>query len=348
MILFLTSAFAATTAEISVIAGVRGNAESTLEQPHATSIDGLEPSATAAILGDVRQRWKSGLWLAGGGELWTYAPEPDPTLMRATPAGGGSFTLGKHGHLDVAARYTLEAVPLRVDRTSGRAEATGSAGFTASAHGVDVVAVGVSRDWFDLPQWSFRTGELGLTWAWQPSAFRLGARASGQYNAGWTTNTAGSLDPATGQQVRLGGSAGWTERAWDLSLEYRLYLADEGQVVDASRPQFTPVGDYDDDADALSAGGFTQHRLALSANGTIDKVWSVDANVLARFRINEPGQPSAALVRTFHAGLDVGRQLGGPWSLHVVGGITTLDSPTGSGSYDPSGWLSLRWAPPGK
>ena len=348
MILFIAAASAGTTAEIGLIAGVRGNAESTLEQPEGADIENLEPSGTAAIVGEARKRWKSGIWVAGSGELWTYFPEPDPTLFRAVPALGGAFDLGKHGHLDVATRYSLEWVPLRADRVNGRAEATVKTGLNTGAHRLDVLAVGVSRDWFDLPQWSFRTGEAGLVWAWQPSAFRVGARATGQYNAGWTENAAGGVDPARGEQLRLGASAGWTGRAWDVGVEYRLYVADEGEVEDAARPQFTPVGDYDDDADALSAGGFTQHRVGLTANGKLGEAWTVDASVLARLRLNPPDQPSAALTRSFHVGADLGRSLGGPWSLHGVAALSTIELPDGETSYDPSAWLMLRWAPKGK
>lgn len=344
MILLIAAAVAGTTAEVGLLSGIRGNSESTLEQPEGAALESLEPSATVAVVGEVRARWKSGFWLAGSGELWTYAPEPDPTILRVIPALGGTFDLGKRAHFDVAGRYSIEAVPFRANRTNGRAEATAKVGVNPDAHRLDVLLLGVSRDWFDLPEWSFRTGEAGILWEWQPSALRLGARATGQYNAGWTVNGQGGIDPATGVQLRLGASAGWTAGGWDLGLEYRLYLADEGDVEDAARPQFTPVGDYDDDADALSAGGFSQHRAGLTLNGRLGEYWTLDADLLGRFRANEPGQKSAALTRTFHAGLDVGRSLGGPWALHAVGGITTLDLPDGETSYDPSGWLLLRWA----
>ena len=348
MILFIAAAWAGTTAEVGLIAGVRGNAESTLEQPEGADLENLEPSGTVGVVGEARKRWKSGIWLAGSGEVWTYFPEPDPTLLRLVPAVGGTFDLGKHGHLDVAGRYSLEAVPLRAGRTNGRAEVTTRAGFNAGAHTLDVLALGVSRDWFALPEWSFRTGEAGLVWAWQPSAFRVGARATGQYNAGWTVNAAGGIDPTLGEQLRVGASAGWTGHAWDVGVEYRLYIADEGEAEDAARPQFTPVGDYDDDADALSAGGFTQRRLGVTANGKLGERWTLDANVLARLRLNPPDQTSAALTRSFHAGVDVGRSLSGPWSLHGVAGISTIDLPDGETSYDPSAWLMLRWAPQAK
>lgn len=348
MILFVAAALAGTTAEIGVIAGVRGNAESTLEQPEGADIENLEPSGTVAVVGEVRRRWKSGIWLAGSGEAWTYFPEPDPTLLRFVPAVGGAFDLGRHAHLDVAGRYSFEAVPLRQDRTNGRAEATIRTGLNEGAHKVDFLAMGVSRDWFDLTEWSFRTGEAGLLWEWQPSAFRIGARATGQYNAGWTVNAAGGVDPALGEQLRLGASTGWTGHGWDIGAEYRLYLADEGEAEDAARPQFTPVGEYDDDADALSAGGFSQHRLGLTANGKLGTAWTLDASVLARLRVNPPGQASAALTKSFHAGLDVGRTLGQPWSLHAVAAVSTIELPDGETSYDPSAWLMLRWAPKGK
>ena len=93
------------------------------------------------------------------------------------------------------------------------------------------------------------------------------------------------------------------------------------------------------------AGGFTQHRLGLNVTGKLGDAWSLDVNLLARIRLNEPGQDAASLSRTFHASADVGRTIGGPWSLHGVVGVTTLDTPTGEASYDPSAWLMLRWAP---
>lgn len=348
MMLWVAAAWAGGVADVSVLAGVRGNAESTLEQPEAATLDTLEPSATAAVLADGRWRWKSGLWVSGAGEAWTYAPEPDATLLRAVPAVGVALPLGEHAHLDLAARYSLEAVPLRAGRTNGRAEATGAVGLDLGAHRLALVGAGVSRDWFDRSAWSFRTAEAGLSWEWQPSAWRLGARATGQLNSGATVNADGGLDPATGQQLRLGASGGWTGRHWDIGLDYRMYLADEGQVEDAARPQFTPIGDYDDDADALSAGGFSQHRIGLTATGQFGPAWTLDLDVLARVRVNEPGQATTVFSRTFHAGLDVGRVISGPWSVHAVGAFTTLDLATGGTSYDPSGWLLLRWSPPAK
>jgi hypothetical protein len=348
MILFITTALAESMAEVGVLTGVRGNAESTLEQPQAVSIANLEPSATVAVLGEVHMRWTSGFWLATSGEAWTYIPEADPTLLRAVPAIGGTFNWGTFSHIDAAARYGFEALPLRTGRTNGRAEATAKVGLDFGAHRLDVIALGVSRDWFDLPAWSFRTAEAGLSWEWQPSAFRLGARVTGQYNTGWTINTTHGLDAATGEQLHLGASGGWTSYGWDISLEYRLYLADEGNVEDAARPQFTPVGDYDDDADALSAGGFTQHRLGLSLSGSFAEVWTLNASLLARLRLNEPHQITSVLSRTFHTDLNIGRSIGGPWSVHGVVGLTTLDLPDGEASYDPSAWLMLQWALKGK
>lgn len=332
--------------EVAALAGVRGNAESTLEQPEAATLGPLEPSATAAVLVAARGRWSSGVWLAGSGEVWTYVPEPDPTLLKLVPAAGGTFDVGRRGHVDLAARYSFEAVPLRSDRTNGRAEATARGGLALGPHRVDLLAAGVSRDWFGLPAWSFRTAEAGLAWQWQPSAFRLGARATGQYNAGWTVDAAGGLDAATGQQLRLGASTGWTGRGWDVGAEYRLYVADEGQVEDAARPQFTPVGDYDDDADALSAGGFVQHRLGLAAHAALGADYAVEASVLARIRANETSGAPAALNRSFHAGLDVQRALTASWSLHAVAGLSLLELPGGGSSADPTAWLLLRWSRP--
>lgn len=342
MILLIATAFAATTAELSLLAGARGDAESLLEQPEARE-QTLEPSATFGLLGEVRQRWSSGLWIAGAGEVWTYAPEADSTLARLVPAAGGSFEIGERGRLDLAARYALEDAPLRADMLNGRAEATGRAGVGLGSHQLDVLALAVSRDWFGQPAWSFRDAEAGLVWGWQPSAFRLGARATGQLNSGHTVNEVGTLDPTRGLQLRLGLSGGWTGERWDLGGEYRYYIADEGQAEDAARPQFTPVGELDDDADALSAGGFTQHRLGLNARGELGSSTTLSLNALVRVRDNEPGQPSAALSRTLHAGADLGRSLTGPWSLHAVGGITTLDTPSGASSLDPYGWLLVRW-----
>lgn len=351
MILWLVGvASAGTTASIDGIVGARGDAEATLEQPTAREDAPLEPSATAAVLAEVRRSWKSGPWLGVAGEAWTYLPEPSPTLLRVTPRGGLALSLGDRGHLDLGARYALEAVPLRPSLHSGRAEATAGAGLTLGDHALEVVATGVDRRWLGTPEWSFRTAEGAVTWGWQPSDWRFGARAAAQANAGSTVSSDGTLARATGYQVRLGASTGYTRGAVDVSVDYRVYLSKEGQVGDAVRPQFTPVGEYDDDADALSAGGFVQHRLSAALGATFGR-WDLTADALGRVRINQAGQPAAALSRTAHVAADLGRDLGhGGLQVHAVLGVSAFGTPSGAGALDPYGWVGVRWrrmaAPP--
>ncbi|MEQ1501580.1 MAG: hypothetical protein ABMB14_05085 [Myxococcota bacterium] len=348
MILFVlgAAASAGTTASVDVLAGARGDPEATLEQPTNGPDAGLEPTATAAVLAEVRRSWKKGPWLGVAGEAWTYLPEADPTLLRVAPRGGLALRLGDHAHLDAGARYALEIVPLRTSLDSGRAEVTLATGPILGDHAFDLVATGVDRAWFGTPAWSFRTVEGGMTWAWQPSDWRLGARATGQANAGSTIGPGGALEAATGQQLRLGVSTGYTKGSVDVSADYRMYLASEGQVEDAVRPQFTPIGEYDDDADALSAGGFVQHRLSATVGATFG-LWTLSADALGRIRINEDGQSSAALTRTGHLAFDVGRDLGDDgFQVHGVLGVNGFATPTGAGSFDPYGWLGVRWRLP--
>lgn len=342
-----TIAFAgSSSATVDVLVGARGDPEATLEQPRSAPDAPLEPSATTAILGEARRSWERGPWVGVSGEAWTYLPEPDPTLFRLTPRIGWSSAVGEHGHVDLAARYAFEAVPLRPSLDSGRAEATLACGPTFGDHGLDLVATGVDRRWFGTSQWSFRTAEGGLQWRWQPSDWRFGARATGQANAGFTIGPDGTTEPATGRQLRLGATVGYTHGAFDVSAEYRLYVAGEGQVEDAVRPQFTPIGEYDDDADALSAGGFVQHRLSGALGGTFGP-WRLTADALGRLRVNEAGQPSAALVRSGHLAVDLGRRLGerGP-QLHATVGVNAFQTPVGTGAFDPYGWVGVRWSIP--
>ena len=259
------AAAAETTATVDVVIGVTGNPEATLEQPTGTPARALEPEGTAAILLGARRSWKGGPWLALSGEAWTYAPEPEPTLLRATPQAGVALDGGKSGHVDLAARYAFEAVPLRAPGNSGRAEGTVTAGMSTGAHTLDLVGTGVDRTWFGQPSWSFRAAEGGATWAWQPSDWRVGARATAQANAGSTLASGAELAPTTGYQLRLGASSGYTHGPIDVSLEYRLYVAFEGQVA-GPMVQFQPVFVRLEAAGALALQGqadvaLGQHRL---------------------------------------------------------------------------------------
>lgn len=332
---------------VDVLGGARSAPEITTEAP--TAVDSTGPaSGLAALRMDAESSEARGGWLGLSAEAWFYFADPSPSLLRAEPRIGWSPKFGRIWHADLAARYAAEVTPWLAEYGNGRAEATGRFGPTLGPIVLDASLGTTRRDYFRRRDWSFQTIDGGLRVSLAPMVptIRAAVEALGQGNAGSTLDSAGVAHPATGSQVQLRVDVGLEVRGFDLSVSWRLRHAWEGDVENAARPQFTPIGQYADDADALSAGGFLQHRFEVSALWTPSSSWTFGFDGLARLRSSDAGQESATWARTLHGQLRVERALRGPLSLLMTGGVTNVLLVDGGAATDVYGWVGLRWRPP--
>jgi hypothetical protein len=146
---------------------------------------------------------------------------------------------------------------------------------------------------------------------------------------------------ATGSQLRAVAEGGLSNRNWDLQFGYRLYVAQGGQAEQALRPQFTPLGNYSDDADALSAGGFVQHRVDLSGAFEMDE-WTFRFSALGRLRQGRPTLTTGSFARTGHAHFTTQRDLVEHLALSFTTGVSA--AATGASAYtDAYAWFGLHW-----
>lgn len=340
-------ALAGGNAQVEVLAGGRTAPQLTAQGP-AELTEAENPGALMVVRADAESGSWKGAWLGSGAEAWGYLPDPDFGMLRLEPRGGWSPDTGEHWNLDLGARYALEAYPWSPTLSSARGEATAAAGPTLGPLRLAVDGGYVRRDFFGNPTWSFQAAELGLRAqsAKSSGGFRASVKLSGQYNSGFTVDGAGGSHPATGTQARARLALGWTRRSVDLNLGWNGILAWEGNVEDAARPQFTPIGQYADDADVLSAGGFLQNRVDLSAGWLPGRGWSLGLNGMLRLRLSETGQASASLATTLHLQARVERELGKKLTVLATTGMTQVDMVTGASALDVYGWAGLRWRLP--
>jgi len=211
--------------------------------------------------------------------------------------------------------------------------------------GIELTVLGLDRHYPRQPAWSLRSAEAGLAWhhasADQPAWWRL--QASVQGNQGTNLGTNGSQHDAMGAQTRALLEGGVMGRRWDVQLGYRLYLARGGQVEEATRSQFTPLGFYSDDADALSAGGFVQHRLDLAGALELDD-WTVQLSGLGRLRQSDPDVATASYARTLHSHLTARRELRDGLALSLTAGVSGAETVHERSYTDLYGWLGLHWS----
>ena len=324
----LASALAAPTVDGTLLAGARTAPESSVQLPSAGEGD-FAPSALVSANVRLRLGGDQGAWarLELGG--WGY------TDLDASVATGG-LGLGWRGtmgqtNLDLAGRYDAQVFPVLFDASNGRAELIGSARRAAPTWSLTGQATGIDRRF--VGESGFTTGELGAVFGWSPGACGLDVGASAQVNA---ANT-GAIGLQGRTLLRLRAGAG----SWHVAVEHRLIYAADGEAERESRAAITATGDYSDDIDALSGGGFVQNRVGVSGAFNAGP-WTLSAGGFARFRGAETEEEAAvSFIRTWSGQARVERAFGDDLDVFVAGGAAGATLATGTGYVDTFGWLGL-------
>ncbi|MCB9679080.1 MAG: hypothetical protein H6737_28520 [Alphaproteobacteria bacterium] len=345
--IWLTGALAAPPeAQVGLLLGGRSAPESTLQvapagaptEPGETPASELEPSALAGLEGSVTLRHDSGVWASLDGTAWLLVPESEADRVVLGPAVG--WSKGERTRFDLAGRYRADLVPLRSSASSGRIEALARVSATGGAHTVELASTFVDRHFYTEPAWSFRALDTGATWRLDADGVRAAVGASFQVNQG--VREAGEALEAEhlGTQARGLASVGLNRGGFDVEVRYRPILAFAGEIEDDTvRPVIGPLGDYAEDVDAVSGGGFVQHRLDVEG-AMVSGGWTVRAGALGRLR---DGSGATGLVRTGHAHLGAERALGDHWALVGTVGILAAELTGGTGFVDVYGWGGVRW-----
>jgi hypothetical protein len=338
MIGWLAAAYAA-EGSVNVVVGGRTTPDAAIEQPTEWE-PRLEPMALLAVTGEVEARGES-TWVGLDAAAWALAPEADAMLLALGPRGGVHGRVGSAA-LEAAARYDAQLYPVTVDGTSGRADVIGRVRFGDGALQPELWVEGVDR-WYPFEDpWSFRTAEVVAGVTGVRGHWHTKLHASGQINDG-----AGGW----GQQLRGSAEVGYSGRRSALWARLRGIQAFAGDPDLASRSQFTPLGDYSDDADALSDGGFQQLRVDAGASSGVGP-WVVGMSVLGRLRAGtDPSRDTYA--QTGHLQLDVERPWGGlfatpvdgPWWFVGTAGVSAVGLSSGRGFVDVYAWAGLSYRP---
>jgi len=338
MILWLAAALAAPSTEVQMLAGARTAPEATVEQPSEWE-GGSRPAGVIASIGRVAWRGKS-TWGGVGGAAWGTFPESNTSLLSMTPRGGIEVREGALS-ASTGATYDLRWFPGQVTSSSGRLEVLAEVGAHPGTSTLRAGATAIDRRYPRQKEWSFSTiePEVGAETTWRD--VRLGLASSMQWNRGRTVDAAGASALATGSQVRGRAELGLSKPLWALEFSYRPIVAFEGQSEDAARPQFTPVGAYADDADALSAGGFVQHRVNVSM-GVTPGPWTVRVGGLGRFRVSS--EAAASFGRTVHGDVMIERKASDHLAVFGRVGTSAVQLANGPSYVDSQAWLGLRWS----
>jgi hypothetical protein len=319
----------AADAHLDAITGVRTAPDAALEHPVEWQPE-FEPTVVGALMGGVlasRGKW----WGSLEGAAWGVLPELDGVLFSAGARGGAGLEAGDL-RLEVAGRYDLQSYPFARPATSGRAEGFALTSLSLGAWVPELSLEAIDRRYPFEPDWSFTTAESAVGLAWRPERGWARVALGGQVNQG-----ADDL----GTQLRATAELGWGAARWDLFTRYRLMDARAGDPDDASRSRFTPLGDYSADADALSAGGFVQHRLELGGSAEAGE-WLLRASALGRLRLTGA---QGAYDRTLHAQLDLERELSERVSAVGTLGSSAVGLVGGKGFLDVYAWAGLSWRP---
>lgn len=325
-----TGAALAAEGRLDVIAGVRTAPDAALEQPAEWQPE-FEPVAVGALFGSVSAR-RGVLWGAFDASAWGVVPEPDAIQFSATPRAGVSVSAASV-RADLAGRYDLQIFPYASEATSGRTEGFGRLSLDGGTLLPEFSIEAIDRRYPFEPDWSFLTIEPAAGLAIRPDG------------PGWARLTGGWQHNQTmsdyGSQLRLTGELGYGTSRWDLWSRYRYIIASSGDLDDAARSRFTPLGDYASDADALSAGGFTQHRLELGASVDLGE-WQVRSAALGRVRLTGA---EGSYDRTLHAQVDVEREITDSFSMISTAGTSVVGLVGGKGFFDLYAWAGLSWRP---
>lgn len=329
LLLLICAALADTTVEGSLRLGGRTAPESAIQVPSGWEGE-LDPSALGSLEARARFGDTSGRWarLELGG--WGYAPDADASMITA----GGGLGWGREddgGALSLAGRCDAQIFPLLSAATNERVELYGGAARTLPRGTLTGQITAVDRRF--VGEQAMSTAELGGLLALGSVPWGVDLGLSVQGNASQDGDLGGQL--RTLERLRGGG------KIWRLSMEHRLIGAFAGDVEDETRAAFTPLGDYADDVDALSGGGFVQNRVGASGALTPGK-WTLSLGGLARFRAAETEEEAAVgFVRAWSAQGRVQRALSPRADLYLAGGLAGATLGTGGGYQDAYGWLGL-------
>jgi len=322
------------TGSLDVVVGGRTAPEAGLEQDDAYEYGGDDELEPAGMVGLVGRYAHAGdvVWVGLDGSAWGIAPETETTVLAVSPSIGVSAPTGDW-RLDAASAYDFVVYPIEGEATSGRVELYGGASRPGTwTPTVSVVAA--DRHYLDQPSWGFRSAAPSLALGWEGDATWARLTATGQVN---------QHQGEVGTQVRGRGEVGVRPRNLDLWMAYTGIAAQGGAPSAAQRPVFTLVGGYSDDADAISGGGFYQHRGEAGASWSRDP-WAVRLRAMGRYRIPY-ADDVGAFDRTGHAQLDLERHVGGAWHVVLTGGVNGARAVGGTSFLDVYGWTGVSWRP---
>jgi len=334
----LPSAWAGPQGQLTVLAGGRAAPESTILLPTAWE-GNIEPAGLAAVDGGLRLGAVDGAWVTLGAGTWAYLPEGEALSVDGRGALGWSGAASERLMLDVAAKVEAEWYPLFQAGFNGRTEVLGRARYTGSGWSLTPSLTAVDRRYLDQPAASFSYGEAGLVLGLSgdgPLALELGLAGQGNQSQGLGS------EGAVGAQLRGLSCLSVTSGAWHGGLEYRLTVALEGEVEHELRPLFTPWSDYSDDADALSGGGFVQHRVRLWGALSLSR-WTLSAGAMGRQRQAGDDELAVSYKQSGQLRLEADRELSEALVAFGAVGAASAGTPSGPGYMDGWGWLGLRW-----
>ncbi len=343
--MILTCLLAATHAdsslELDMLVGGRTAPEAAIQLPREWENE-LDPTVVPALIG--RWRWSDsrGLWAAVRGATWMSIPEEDANLVELGPRLGWGLDADRWA-FEIAAGYDLQGFVFLPEASNGRAEAWSELSIPLGRQELALELTALHRHYPLQPSWGFGTIEPGLAWRGPLAGNLRGTlQVSAQANQGWVIDTAGEAVRATGGQLEARLELGYTGGTWELRASYRPIFAFGGLPDEGDRPQFTPMGEYTDDADALSGGGFVQHRASLDAHVVLEE-WTLRARAMGRLRSSELAG-SQTLARTLHGSIAAERPVRPGLTLVGEVGASGVELADGSSYLDLSGWVGVRVA----
>jgi len=342
LMLLCRPAHAGPQADLTFLAGGRSAPESAIEVPSAWEGE-IAPAGLVAVDGRLRFGDVLGPWGRLGLGAWGYAPETEASLLDGGAAGGWVSEVGNAGLVDLAGRYDLQLYPGLSQAGSGRGEALLRGRHDGRGWELTVQARGVDRRFLDFASADFSSGELGLVLGVQlagPLHMDLGA--AGQANEQGALGNDGPWGSQARGHLRLTAAGGKVHG----SVDYRFLAAFSGETEQARAPVFTMTGDYSDDVDALSGGGFTQHRVDVGGAAEAGP-WTVSAGGLLRLRQAGTEEEQVAYGQSWQGQVRLDRKLGETLTAFTSTGASAASIASG-GYLDIFGWGGLEWRPQGK
>jgi hypothetical protein len=312
---------------LDALVGSRTEPDAALEQPTEWEPE-VEPAAVGGLVGAVTAT-AGPVWGGAEGSAWGFLPEGDAGVLALGPRAGIGGDAGP-ARLELAARYDAQWYPLTSRATNGRAEGLGSASLELGAVAPGITVQGIDRRYVE-PRWSFSSAEGDVQVRVDPEGQPVWGRAvvGGQVN---------QSQDVGGSQLRVRLELGFSARHWNLTGGWQWIDAFQGERDDVQRSLFTPLGDYVEDADAVSNGGFVQHRVDLGGSGQVGP-WVVRGSALGRYRTYANGTHDA----TVHAQVDLERQIADPWRGLLTVGASSVQLAAGARYLDLYGLAGISY-----